>query len=175
LVLFAFFLVSCSATPNIVQITNTHPSEPGTQTPIPLADLDLESILIQPGDLPLGYSGGQVQDFLPGMFDDIPRPVHQIYQQFEDKNGSVGGVSVIVYDSAAPSIEAYDTLLLGMGGKGQAKAVESLGNQAHISGWNLLFLRCNTITYFRLVGMNYDEYMSYAQRLDERLSPLVCR
>ena len=163
---FVFLLVSCKSAPSI-----------NTPTQLPLADLDLEAILIQPGDLPMGYAGGQVQDFLPGMFEDIPQPVNQIYQQFDLTygSGSGGGVAVIVYDSATASIEAYNTLLSEMGGTAQEKEIENLGEKAHILGWNLLFLRCNTVVHFRIVGSNYDEYISYAHRMDERLNPLVCR
>ena len=81
----------------------------------------------------------------------------------------------MVHDSVAASIEAYDTILSEMGGTAQEKEIENLGERAHIAGWNLLFLRCNTVVHFRMVGSNYDEYISYAQRMDERLIPLVCR
>jgi len=165
-IIFVFLLVSCKSTPSI-----------NTPTQLPLAELDLKTILIQPGDLPMGYAGGQVQDFLPGMFEDIPQPVNQIYQQFDLTygSGSGGGVAVMVYDSVAASKEAYDTILSEMGGTAQEKEIENLGERAHIAGWNLLFLRCNTVVHFRMVGSNYDEYISYAQRMDERLIPLVCR
>lgn len=166
LILIAILLVSCSAA-----------RSPNKSTPVPLADLDLAAILIKPGDLPMGYVDGQVQDFLPGMFDSIPRPVKQIYQQFDQNNGSGsgGGVSVIVYDTEEASTEAYNTILLEMGSNGQETDIGNLGEKANISGWNLLFLRCNTIVHFRMVGTSYDRYISYAQKLDERLSPLVCR
>jgi hypothetical protein len=165
LVLIALLLVSCRTSRSTT-----------TPTQVPLADLELEAILINPGDLPMGYVAGQVQDSLPGMFDGIPQPVNQIYQQIDQNNtsGSGGGVSVIVYDSAADSTEAYDTILLGMGSSGQNTAIENLGEKANKSGWILLFLRCYTIVYFRMVGTNYDQYLSYGQKLDKRLIPLVC-
>lgn len=165
LVLIALLLASCS--------TERSSNNP---TRAPLADLDLEAVLIKPGDLPMGYVGGQVQDSLPAMFNNIPQPVNQIYQQFDQNNsaGSGGGVSVIVYDSVDASTEAYETILSDMGSNVQEKGVENLGEKADISGWNLLFLRCNTIVHIRMVGSNNDQYISYAQKLDKRLAPLIC-
>jgi hypothetical protein len=166
LIILFYLLVSCKSTSSAI-----------TPTQLPLSDLDLEEILIKRGDLPMGYVGGQVQDSLPGMFDDIPQPVNQIFQQIDltNNSGSGGEVAVFVYNSSPDSIKAYDTILSEMGGAAQERDIEKLGEKAHMSGWNLLFLRCNAIVHFRIVGINYDQYISYAQRLDERLMPLVCR
>jgi hypothetical protein len=142
--------------------------------PIPLEDLDFSSILIQPGDLPAGNSGAQVREMLPDMFDNIVQPVNQIYQELEQDSQQNGGIAIMVYENAVDSKVTYDTILKGMGGEAQTEEVENLGEQARVGGYDLLFVRCNTIVHFRMFA-TIDAKITYARNLDERLALLVCR
>jgi hypothetical protein len=203
LVLVAFLIASCSFAPSAkmvqtaiaqtqaAQPTNTLAPKPIDTTiplpptPIPLVDMDLASILIQPGDLPAGYTGAQVRGFLPRMFDDITQPTKQIYQEFEKNNDNAGGVAVIIYDSSDVAIKAYNTILDGM--DSHVQAVLNLGERAKLStmtintimgtnAMDLLFLQCSTVVHIRMTAIDEQDYIiSYAQRLDARLTPLVCR
>jgi hypothetical protein len=207
LFLVAVLLASCSSAPSgdavqtaiaqtqIAQPTNTlvpiptntpTPEPTSTPTPIPLSELDLEPILVMPGDLPAGYSAAQVSSDPPAMFNDVPQPVNQIYQQFEQDNESAGGVAILVYDNQSDVDTAYNNLLEGMGET--SKSVSGVGDRASAvsfdysavlagaKGMDLLVSLCNTIIHTRITGSdNIDYLISYAQRLDERLTPLVCR
>ena len=204
LALFTILLASCSSAPsgNAVQTaiaqtqavlpTNTSvPIPTGTPTPIPptmipIADLDLSSILVQPNDLPAGYSEAQIRSTAPAMFNDIPESKNQIYQQFEHDGDAAGGVGVFIYDNQLDADNAYNTILDGMGDG--TESVSNIGVRARmalmdmtLSGMNiqnseLLFYRCNTVVHIRMTDSSNPDYViSFAQRLDERLTPLVCR
>ncbi len=153
--------------------TMTSPTAPSTQ--VPLAELDLKEILIQRGDLPAGYVGGLVENTLPGTYDNLPKPINQIYQSIDLGNVNGGGVAIIIYNTAASANEAYDTLLSEVTSTDQPKQVEDVAEKADLTGWNMLFLRFNTLVHIRIVGSKETEYVTYAQKLDQRLIPLVCR
>jgi hypothetical protein len=154
-------------------------------TPIPLADLDIASILVQPGDLPAGYSGTQVRSDPSAMFEGIHQPVNQIYQQFECNNGSAGGIAFFVYDKQLNADNAYNLILGGMGET--TESVPNIGVRARILSMDLsaiggaenlelLFFRRNTVIHIRMSDTTNKDYItSYAQKLDERFTPLVCR
>lgn len=186
LVLFAFLLASCSIAPAatpIVQPSTALPMPEPTGTPIQvlLADLDLGPVLIQPGDLPAGYSGAQIRDSLPGMLDvsaePLPQPINQVYQEFERNGSASGGVAVMIYDTLAKALVSYDLIVKWpMGGRGQTSEMDNLGEQARSSGTDWLLQRCSTLVYIRMTGTaGYEGRLAYAQKLDERLTELVCR
>lgn len=145
-------------------------------TPIPLADIDLESIILLPGDLPDGYTGAEVLDPIPDRFGGT-QGVNEIFQVIEYKSRPAGEVTIIVYDSEARSAITYDLILDGMY---PIEEVKILGEQAQLEInhfiTELSFLRCNAdvkITMWN--STNREIIISYAQKLDKRLIPLVCR
>lgn len=203
-IFIAILLTSCSSTPSgdAVQtaIAQTQIAQPTTTlvpiptdtptpippTPIPLADLDLSSILVQSGDLPSGYSGAQIRNTPPAMFKDIPEPMNQVYQQFEHNNDSAGGVGIFIYDNQLDADNAYNIILDGMGDS--TESISNIGVRARmmtmdysmmpggIKAMDLVSFRCNTVVSIRITDSDNPDYIiSYAQRLDERLTPLVCR
>lgn len=160
LIIAAFVLVSCGA-PN-------------------LARLDLEPLLIQPGDLPAGISAAQVRAELPQMFEGVPTPIKAIDQRFQDGVGNAGGVSVALYEGAADRDAAYDKLVKGMTSDAQAytgvgERATSLTLDMVIQATDVAFIRCHAVVYVRIVGSSdLTGAISYAKRLDERLKEVVC-
>jgi hypothetical protein len=187
LVIFTVLLISCGSAADATEASQPSPL-PSTPTPkptlVPLSDLDLEPVLVFLGDLPAGYDPAQVRSSLPGMFDGIPQPINQIYQQFEHENDSAGGTAIIVYDAQQAANMAYTYILDGMT---DSEDVQTIGEQGRLAildltsmggivSTELLFLRCNTVVHIRMTGTSNPDYVtSYAQRLDERLTGLVCR
>jgi hypothetical protein len=190
LVLLVVLLASCESIPTgdalltaIAQPTKTfvfNLSDLPTQippTPITLADIDLESIILLPGDLPDGYTGAGVVDPIPNRFGGT-QGVNEIFQLIEYKSRPAGEVTIIVYDSEARSAITYDLILDDMY---PIEEVKNLGEQAHITIdhffmiTELSFLRCNADVNVTLWTTNREIIISYAQRLDERITPLVCR
>jgi hypothetical protein len=156
------------------------PVPTGTSTPIPLSAIDFDSILTQPGIFPSEY---QIYHYLPPMCDECPRPIKHEYQTLEQDNDWVGSILLLVYDSENLSTDAYNIILDGMV---DADPVENLGERAQINtidylseysiSWvDLLFKRCNVVVHIRMDVLDQDIVISYAHKLDERLTPLVCR
>ena len=199
-------LISCSpnSTEPTLTLTNTPqpsntptetPTQMPTQTPVPLADLNFEQIMIQEGDLPAGYSGAQIRDRVPEMFDSLPEPQNEAYQQIAHKDEAAGGVSIILYDSHEDLKAAYNEIVDGMKFEEDSEsidvetiALDEVGEQATacsvetsvlgqtFESLDLVFLRCQAIAHIRMTDTtNLDYGLSYAQRLDERLQPMVCQ
>jgi len=80
---------------------SANPHSNTTPTPIPLSELNLEDILIKPGDLPAGFSGGQIKDVLPGVFDklNVPKADQFIFQQLVRNGDLTGGVVLLLFTS----------------------------------------------------------------------------
>ena len=171
------------------------PTNTPTPTPIPLSELRLEPLLIQPGDLPAGFSVAQVKDVAPSMFDDLPSAENTIDQRFERGGDTAGGVTVFLYDSTSEIEEAYallmsieaDYVALLTGGM-NVQTVTGVGEQAIVSvlslsvggftleSSDLAFIRCNAVVHIRMAGVvDIDTIKAYAKRLDSRLEPVVCQ
>lgn len=207
-ILFIVLLASCSiqsqtAQPGLTQIagpvitltplpTITPYSTPfSTLTQNQVAELNLESVLIQPGDLPEGYTGGQVSDTHPIYLDVRATPVNQIYQEFDNNNVNAGGVTVIVLNDNSWMGNTLFSIgfdlgfseLVDINGETMyltedllSSATFSGNSKAEISGMDGYFKRCNTIVYIRMTGtVDRDSITSYAEKLDKRLTPLICR
>jgi hypothetical protein len=156
-----------------------------TATPIPLSDLQLEPLLIQPGDLPAGYQGAQVRDTAPQMFTGIPTAESIIFVQFEKSGDAAGFVVVFLYDDKTNIDRAYQFTVDSLGDS--ANSVE-VGEKAmmvtfsdivagvHMELADLTFFRCNAVILIRMTkDINRDSIVAYAKRLDSRLKPVVCR
>lgn len=160
-----------------------------TPTPIPLSELNLEDILIKPGDLPAGFSGGQIKDVLPGMFDklNVPKADQFIFQQLLRNGDLTGGVVLLLFTSLDDVEKAYEEIS-GSLGKDQEQ-VPDVGDKAsdyvmsgsiagvkyHAAG--LVFARCHAVASIWGTSELLDKtsLSVYARRLIKRLDPLVCR
>jgi hypothetical protein len=130
LVLIIILLASCSSSPsgNAIQTaiaqtqiarptTTVVPSPTSTSTPepisistsIPLSEIDLESILILPGDLPPGMSGGQLASTLPSAYSP-PKPDSFINQPLVHNGNLAGGVIVLLFINENNAKLAYNSL-----------------------------------------------------------------
>jgi len=181
-----------SATPSpivitqIVEVTSTtmpEPTETPKPIPVPLSDIDLEPLLIQPGDLPAGFRGAQVCDTISGYLErDAPAPDNFIWQQLERDAERAGRIAIIVYDDPELAKEAYDAIVDGFV---EQKGTDRAGEAAVISAWRDLvgnnwtssaFLRCHAVADFLFTDIRDAEAAkTYMQRLDARLEPVVCR
>ncbi len=178
IVLFASLVASCSSAPSgnavrtaIVQTEIALPTKtivfdltaiptPLPPTPIPLADLDLEPILVLPGDLPDGYIYGQVSNILPRYIDHGNQPLteYQIYQEFEQNNESAGGVTVMGFDSEDSASQSMCSVSYDMAGWGEIQDLDSMPlstlneKRAGDTGMDILFRGCTTVVHVRMTG-----------------------
>ena len=158
----------------------------------PFAALDLSDVLFQEGDIPESEKAGSGLSDMPPIFTarGLAKPTYFRAQPFFILNsGSTtpGITSIYVYDNfddrdGIYSLYLYSELLgneqelLAIGEK--AFVSENLTSQTNIR--QLVFTRCHaTITIFTSASNDSDlpdvaTLVTYAQRLDARLEPLVC-
>ena len=156
-----------------------------TPTPIPLSEIDLESLLIRSGDLPSGVTAGQITDWAGGKFSEAPTPAQVGFQLFESKGAPYGSVTVLVYDALADAETTYGILHDGLEGGGWD--VVGVGDKAIV--WTLLmdvlgntvesgevgFIRCGAVVDILMGTTDEAVITAYAKRLDARLREAVCR
>jgi hypothetical protein len=149
----------------------------------PLSELDLEPILFMPGDLPDNYE-------VFGFFKEIPRlhditdssyPAPDVFTALEINDltkPKVSYVVVMLYNDLAQLTHANNAIGFSTGyGSDSFKDLSGVGETAYIfkkhsQGYEaVIFIRCNALVYMLTTGNT----ATYAQRLDERLTELVCR
>lgn len=146
--------------------------------------LKLGPLLIQPGDIAADVEASDVlistesQPF----FRDLPPRRETRYQRYR-RNGQLSGwVAALLYPSTSDQASAYGMLVARLGPNGQA--LPNLGDQATglVSSASagdditILFTRCEAIIAMHLgPPITLDSAMGYAQQLDQRLTPLLCR
>jgi hypothetical protein len=147
---------------------------------VPVAELDLAPLALQSGDLPAGYSGAQVSDALPAMFNDAPAPAKVFDQRFQKADEDAGGVTILMYAAAADLNNAYDLAVDGMLDDNVAAEV---GDGGRVAGGTVstldvaegVFTRCQTLVFVRFSGTkNTESVVAYMKRLDTRLFPVAC-
>jgi hypothetical protein len=186
-------LVACSPSPQTMQATISETRAPiqdlaaETQTArsTSLAGVNLEPVLFQSGDLPAQYKSGQIAyrwpDGLPlTYFPDnliLQKVGQEISQTFEDDY-----LMVALYDSKDRQEKAWQDIVDYFSDKPGVSA--GVGDQAtyitisDTSGRALLvFTHCSALVAMDITGadMSKDLLEAFAQRLDERLEPLVCK
>jgi hypothetical protein len=147
---------------------------------VPLAELDLAPLALQSGDLPAGYSGAQVSDALPAMFNDAPAPAKVFDQRFQKSDEDAGGVTIVVYETGADLTTAYD---LAVDGMLDDNVAADIGDGARVAGGTVstldvaegVFTRCQTLVFVRFSGTkNTESVVAYMKRLDTRLFTVAC-
>lgn len=141
---------------------------------------NLDSLLIQAGDLPGGMTAGQISDTMPPIFDKLPAPTRFIRQEFARSDQPGGAVSVLIYDQAADRDTAYTSIVADMP---PGAALPNVGERATFGYLNigvriydLVFQRCSAVVHIRMSAprLSADNLEAYAKRLDSRLRPVVC-
>lgn len=205
LVLVLVFLSACTNAPSQgaieTAIGQTQEAKPTptpipTETPIPtptlipLSELNLEDTLIKPGDLPSGFSGGQISDLPPEKYKklSIPQADQFISQQIEHNGNLVGSIFVSLFTSLDDAEKAYEETVINTLGKDREQVL-NVGDKASslffsgsvagvkYQGAGLISIRCHAIV--DLVSndklLDKTSLSIYARRLIKRIDPLVCR
>lgn len=169
-----------TATPAPTTTPTPTPTPAPTPTPVPLAALDLAALIVQPGDLPAGYTAAQLREEAPGMYRDVPPAAKTYYQQFAYNDAPARGVAIFLYPSADDRETAYTLILDSMidpppntiGEKSAGSADNLMGTKIT----EIIFIRCIGVIHISFSGLqDLDAAEAYAKRLDERLSPLLCQ
>jgi hypothetical protein len=159
--------------------------------PVSIAEIDLEQILLQAGDLPAGYSRGQSQTSLPDFLEgQAYAPDNVILQQLQ-YNGIHGGtILVVLYKDPLRSQITYD-LINQMLDKvsNQILTKESVSTNPQITyasyqinflsfeiahGEGVTFQKCNFAGLINTTG-NADRsgWIAYTESLSQKLSDVL--
>jgi hypothetical protein len=136
----------------------------------------IESAMILPGDFPSDMQPGPMQTKAGGlMFFNLPSADVVRYQEIFRGSELIGNIAVFVYPAAATRNTIYQTFVDGLGTDGHA--VRNIGDQAAAQDSgdglaDLTFVRCTALVFVRLETT--QQTVDYAQRLDQRLAPIVC-
>lgn len=222
LITLFLMLVACSPSPQAIQTaiaqtqaanptmtftpippTNT-PTETPTPTLVPFSSLQLDNLVIQPNDLPSGFSGSQISNQSPNVTDNSMSADYYIQQELTYTNETMGKIQVWVFkdqnqasfwynqkikdlnDECKPQ-DPYPSLCL----EGVIK-VPNVGEGANMiqylslnllvgmpdtgNYYTLVFYHCHALISIQMQGHNLDDsIMTYANRLDGRLKSSICR
>lgn len=154
-------------------------------TAVPLGELDLGPMLIVEGDLPDSLDGEAIEYGATFRFDrDQVAPadnlVSQRFYDLEAERAS-GGVAVYVYEDATAAGQTFGAISADMTGvAGQfSESRNDVGERARLENegndnLHLAFVRCHAFVEVFMQTARESDIISYAQRLDERLTPVVC-
>ncbi len=207
-----FLLIGCAPSQKAIQkaieqtqdaMPTTTPTPTPSQTPtlIPLSEINLESALIQSGDLPAGYSGGQIRDVPPKFFMSITDLGANSIQQEIVRNDKLNGfITILIYEDVSQAQEFYSILeekeviepFRVEPFSSEYKTVDNFPNvgekSAHatydnyLSGDSLIlqiedtvFLRCNAVVMIHTGSILKYGIQPFAEKIDKRLTELVCR
>lgn len=149
-----------------------------------LSDIDLEPLLIQPGDLPNELTAGSVKVIEPD--PDMLRHDQALEQEIVTRNGDLAGVvRVYLFRSKADRDNAYDLFSLVESQEGIVPySVPPIGDftsarHTDKGGLEVVFVRCHAVTviWLRTAGdyiLKNDHVVQYAQQIDHRLASAVC-
>lgn len=149
-----------------------------------LSAADLEPLLIRPGDLPNGLTGGSVRIIEPD--PEVVDHDQALEQEILTREGDLAGaVQVYLFRSKAERDRAYDLFTLVESQEGvvpiSIPVVGEVASARHTDegGIEVVFVRCHAVAAIWLTpAENYtpesDDLVHYAQQLDRRLESAVC-
>ena len=144
------------------------------------SNVDLEPLLVQPGDLPSGMGTGQMRDNPAVDVENLPVAAQTVYRDFVRDENPAGDVVVWRYMSRPDAEQAYGTIAEIM--EGHAAPHGAIGERAKVHADTesasavaaVLFVRCNAVASIVLYPSDLETVQNYARRLDKRLQAAVC-
>lgn len=195
-------LSSCSPSPESIQqaLTKTQIAR-ATTTVVPqnnnlaiidsLSELNLAPILVQENELPSGVTKGQIEKVTNKQFEFlIDKGINNINLQFLENDELMGGVTVFLYDKTDKVTNSYSRILSD--NDTYCHSVDTtcdfgsnieVGESSSYNTWQfdkyqgeeLVFTRCFAVVDIRFGDTkDYNSLKSYAEKLDKRLSDLIC-
>jgi hypothetical protein len=193
-VLITIVLTACNnplSTPTLTPIPTPVPTQ------IPFSALQLDDLIIQPNDLPAGISGAQISHHEQCDSAAGNKCAEYYFNQdlaFEDNQH--GQVQIWIYEERQYVSARYNAQFnifkteCAKAEKqcypGDPKPIPDLGESARMidvynligaDSFSIVFNRCNAVVLVNIRGVanDPDGVITYAQRLDERLTSIVCR
>lgn len=150
----------------------------------PLSQADLQTLLVQDGDLPAGISAEPL-DRRVEWLATVPAASQEVARRLVAQGVELGSVSLFVYPPGSDLETAYTPLssVLEAAAQRPPQFIGSIGERSGIVTtspseqplvYDLTFLRCATSVYLRLKTQNIDDVLQYARRLDRRVQQQLC-
>lgn len=170
-------------TPTLEPTATPEPTEtavPPTSTPVSIADIDLEPLLLQDGDLPPHLVPDFVSRELTSQWmtlEDLQAD-NFINQEFynTDRKSSGGAVIIYLYENIKEADRAYEQIAPAI--DWFPTEVDDVGEKAKMQHdtpqHHLIFKRCGAFVYIWMIDVREYDIVTYAQRLDGRLSAVIC-
>ena len=194
------FLAACSSNElsiqtAIAQTQEAQLAQSPSSTPVPLSQLNLESLLIQDGDLPTIFLGQQVVSRPPVDIAAVPPADQAINREFRAGEFASDGVTILLYEFISDIETAYGVVVRVISEGTTTRAVTQLGEKAVVTeetiggipmvagvsipsatSAKVVFIRCHAIVYIDLFASEADAEVAvaYAMRIDQRIQALVC-
>lgn len=148
-------------------------------TAIPLAEVNLESLVLQSGDLPSSVQAGQVRNRVPNALQSVPKAEQTFNQILEHAGSAAGNVTILLYTAPDKRDAAYSVMVKDAGSYAQTS--NGVGEQSVIfPGTTSLpvrsvsFVRCQAVVDITLGNTAIETITDYAKRLDKRLQSALC-
>lgn len=169
-------------------------------TPKPLDQIDagqIAALLLQNGDLPIGYAIDDIDDRVPSTFNNAPKPATALTTQLNFNGLNAGRLTVLLYTSAADRDSAYNVPIAAT--RDNAGPVDlpisqlpwAFGEQRTVLDTAgapgqfpmvlrpfVVWTRCNMVVHVQITrgdAIGAPIMAGYMERLDRRLAPLVCQ
>jgi hypothetical protein len=191
----SFLLSFCLAVVLLASCTNPLSGPAPTSTPIPFALLNLDDLLIQENDMPAGMTGAQISHTEPS--SQRSGADYYISQELAYDGKSRGQITIWIFEDPMLVTARYETEYGALEaecakavhqcqafdphdvpGLGDAAAIIDVYNYIGNDDYRLVFQHCHAVATVRMFASSVDStdsVITYAQRLDERLAPIVCR
>ena len=185
--LLIFLGTACAPIPNPTPTAAPTPTPVPDPTLIPISQVNLESLLVEDGDLP--------EDLVPdiitnenavGSADELNRAEAVYTQYFLLNEGEGGGVSVFVFESLDDVQAAFGKVssfmdtpsayyLVGEQARIENFLIPLMPDVPPIEGSRLIFSRCHALAVIQFPrAEDLGAMERYGQLLDGRLQTLVC-
>ena len=162
----------------------TQAAAPLEATEIPLAELDLEPLLLEEGDLPADFKGSTIRHSIEeAPFSELPPAAQAIVQEIDGYNQDTSNfVYILLYEYLDDLQEAYEHLVTNsFKFNEEAEPIDGIGEQArfekdefafhYIPYEKVAFTRCHALVYIE----TSTDTLNYARRLDARLKETICQ
>jgi hypothetical protein len=195
--MYRTFLFTLLVAVILTACNNSLSSPTPTPTLAPFSALQLDALIIQPYDLPSGVTGAQINHHETCDPSTSICADSYISQDLEFDNEQHGKIQIWVYESSENRSKRYDVEVAAFitecaRAEGQCvdgyapQPVSDLGMSARMiivknymgkDSYFLVFARCHAVAKVEMITVISDpnNIIVYAQHLDERLTPIVCR
>lgn len=170
MILVALLLASCAS----------------TATPASRSALNIEALIL-PGDLPAEFKVGPIGHTPPEIIQNAPPATQIFHQAVTEGRLTSEGVAVLIYEEQSEADAAYQQIAGVLEPEEPLQDFPELGEKAryyekftngYLSSYTtkIVYQRCRAVIFVSLFSpkAKAETVTAYAQKLNDRLTPLLC-